>query len=31
MQIDGNLSMANDGNPAVNLEIVKGQEFDDVK
>jgi hypothetical protein len=23
--------MANDGNPAVNLEIVKGQEFDDSK
>ena len=23
--------MAKDGNPAVNLEIVKGQEFDDLK
>jgi hypothetical protein len=31
MQNDANSSMANDGNPTVNLEIVKGQEFDDLK
>jgi len=31
MQNDVNPSMANYGNPAVNPEIVKGQELDDLK
>jgi hypothetical protein len=31
MQNDGNSSTANDGNPALNLQIVKGQEFNDLE
>jgi hypothetical protein len=31
MQTDVNSSMANDSNPVVNLEIIEGQKFDDLK